>query len=71
MTRGLGLAFVAALLVAGCGGSSSPTGAPIPSATPSPTPSPRAGPLVLESGNFATLVLASERPCLVEFHRPT
>jgi len=65
--RGAALAILAVLLCAGCGGSA--TG-PSPAATPTPTPA--AGtPVVLDPGNFDTLVLSSTRPVLVEFQLPT
>jgi hypothetical protein len=53
---------VAALLAAGCGGAASPTTV----APDEPTQI-----VALDSGNFDAMVLASPRPCLVEFHNPT
>jgi hypothetical protein len=61
-------AGVLALLAGGCGGgggSSSPT-------TPATaTPAVPSKVVVLDSGNFETLVLTSARPSLVEFYSPT
>jgi ABC-type glycerol-3-phosphate transport system substrate-binding protein len=68
MARRLSLLLVAALMVAACGGSTSPTS--VSTAEPTPT-SQEEGPVVLDSGNFTQLVLESTRPCLVEFQMPT
>jgi thioredoxin-like negative regulator of GroEL len=54
-----------ATLATGCGSSS-------PALDPAPTPTPiPPAPVVLDSVNFDTLVVASERTCLVEFQLPT
>ena len=63
-------ALAAALLAsAGCGGSgpAAPTGSSASPASGSVAPAA----LQLNAGNFDTLVLASPRPTLVEFHSPT
>ncbi len=58
-----------AVLVSSCGGGGSPAS---PGPTPTPTPTPAGvAPVVLEAGNFETLVLGATRPCLVEFQLPT
>jgi hypothetical protein len=56
----------AALLAGGCGGGSSPS-----TPTPAPTPTPSSAVVVLDSGNFDSLVRAGSKPSLVEFHSPT
>ncbi len=61
---------VAGLVVlASCGGGSSPT-TPTPTPAPTPTPIPSAI-VVLDSTNFDALVLGAAKPVLVEFHLPT
>jgi hypothetical protein len=67
--RGAAIVAVAALLGVRCGGGGS-------SATSPTTPSAGGGDsssklVVLDSGNFDTLVLAVARPSLVEFQSPT
>lgn len=62
--------LAAALLAsAACGGSgpAAPTGSSASPASGSVAPAA----LQLDAGNFDTLVLASPRPSLVEFHSPT
>jgi hypothetical protein len=73
MARGLAATILGAILTIACGGSSSsPTAVPTPTPTPTPTPSPPvSAPVVLDATSFDTLVLASGRPCLVEFQLPT
>jgi hypothetical protein len=59
--------MVTALLAAGCGGGgTSPTTPATPSAGGDP-----AKLVVLDSGNFDSLVLAAPRPSLVKFQSPT
>ena len=62
-------AVMAGLLALGCsgGGSSSPTTPPVPG----PSTSPGSKLVVLDSGNFDSLVLAAPRPSLVKFQSPT
>jgi len=67
VTRRAALAILAILIGAGCGSS---TTSPSPATTPGPTPA-GAAPVVLDAGNFDTLVLGSTGPCLVEFQLPT
>jgi hypothetical protein len=64
--RRLATLLAALLLAAGCGGgdAASPT-------SPSPSPEDSSALVALDSSNFDALVLASLRPGLVEFHRPT
>ena len=59
--------LAAALLAGGCGGGSSPTA----TATPAPGRSDPTKLVVLDSGNFDALVLATPRPSLVKFQSPT
>ncbi len=71
MTRRFLVAAGLALLVGGCGDSSSgPTTPPTPVPTPAPTPTPAAV-VVLDSGNFDARVLGATKPVLVEFQLPT
>jgi hypothetical protein len=58
------LAVAAALLAAGCGGGGSSPAAAAVSGDPSKL-------VVLDSGNFDSLVLAAPRPSLVKFQSPT
>ncbi len=62
------LAVLAVLVSARCGRGGSPAS---PSPAPTPTPPGGAAPVVLDGSNFDALVLASTRPCLVEFQLPT
>jgi hypothetical protein len=63
------MAAAVALLAGACGGGgSSPT---TPSPAPTPTPAAASKVVVLDSGNFESLVLAATRPSVVEFHSPT
>ena len=59
-------AVVVALALAGCGGAAT---------TPTPTVAAAGGDsarlVQLDAANFDTLVLASSRPGVVEFHSPT
>jgi hypothetical protein len=57
---------VAARVAVGCGGGSSPTA----TATP-PASGGSAKLVVLDSGNFESLVLGAPRPSLVKFQSPT
>ena len=66
MRRWSAFLAVAALLAAGCGGGR--TSSPTSPATPSGDSSKL---VVLDSGNFDTLVLAAPRPSLVKFQSPT
>lgn len=71
VARAWAAAALAAALLAplGCGGSgpAAPTGSGASPASGSVAPAA----LQLDAGNFDTLVLASPRPTLVEFHSPT
>jgi hypothetical protein len=61
--------MLGALLAAACGG-----GGSSPTATATPTTSAGSQPsklVVLDSGNFDSLVLAAPRPSLVKFQSPT
>jgi hypothetical protein len=67
--RTAALAVGAALLAVGCGGGgSSPTATATP---PASAGGDAAKVVVLDSGNFDALVLATPRSSLVEFHSPT
>ncbi len=63
--RGAAVAVVA-LVAVGCGGGSSPTA----TATP-PASGGSAKLVVLDAGNFDSLVLGATRPSLVKFQSPT
>ena len=66
MRRWSAFLAVAALLAVGCGGGG--TSSPTSPATASGDSSKL---VVLDSGNFDTLVLAAPRPSLVKFQSPT
>ena len=66
MSRGPAAAVVGALLAVGCGGGALPT-----AGTSTPVVGAAAKPVVLDSVNFDSLVLAAPRSSLVEFHSPT
>jgi hypothetical protein len=66
--RGAVIVAVAALLGVRCGGGASSTTTP---ATPTAGGDSSSKLVVLDSGNFDTLVLAATRPSLVEFLAPT
>jgi hypothetical protein len=64
--RKAAVALVAGLLAVGCGGGGTSAPTTIPSSGGGPTKL-----VVLDSGNFDALVLATPRPSLVKFQSPT